>query len=375
MSERIFFPFEIKAKGRSGELGENMIAGHGSAFDNVDSYGDVVKKGAFKKTIRERVNKGKVKLMDSHGWNISRLLGSITFAEEDEKGLYFEGLFSEVQSAQDVRQKIMEGHVAELSIGYTTIKEHYGDLKKNENPNYRYLDEVKLYEISPVVFAANEDAEITAIKSAVPFFELPIADVKTSWDPISAEGRVREWAGADEKPNANYRKAFILYDSNDPLNFVAHKFQIADVVDGKLMIIPEAIKAVATDISAYHENRPELSIKHEMAVKEKIDFYSGKMGDWFTPSWDMKGYDLIVEIGKTVSPDQKKIIDACKGLIESDPEHKSEIIKALSDGAEPDHHDSLTNDDNQIDESVENTNRLLTRASLSLAENHLGVIN
>jgi uncharacterized protein len=42
------FPFEVKANSEDG-----CIAGYGSVFGNVDSYGDVVAKGAFRKTIAE----------------------------------------------------------------------------------------------------------------------------------------------------------------------------------------------------------------------------------------------------------------------------------------------------------------------------------
>jgi uncharacterized protein len=42
-------PFEIKAD--SGNTG--IITGYGSVFGNIDSYGDIVAKGAFKKTIAD----------------------------------------------------------------------------------------------------------------------------------------------------------------------------------------------------------------------------------------------------------------------------------------------------------------------------------
>jgi uncharacterized protein len=47
--ERITCPFEIKA----GQTGDGIITGYSSVFNNVDSYGDTVAKGAFKKTISE----------------------------------------------------------------------------------------------------------------------------------------------------------------------------------------------------------------------------------------------------------------------------------------------------------------------------------
>jgi phage head maturation protease len=41
-------PFEVKAGSTEDD---GCITGYGSVFGNVDSYGDIVAKGAFKKTI------------------------------------------------------------------------------------------------------------------------------------------------------------------------------------------------------------------------------------------------------------------------------------------------------------------------------------
>jgi len=57
------------------------FAGYASIFDVVDSYGDIVVRGAFKKTLRE---KKQFPILWSH--NIMEPLGVIR-GQEDERGL------------------------------------------------------------------------------------------------------------------------------------------------------------------------------------------------------------------------------------------------------------------------------------------------
>jgi uncharacterized protein len=48
--QQIICPFEVKNDPRTTD---QIIVGYGSIFGNVDSYGDIVAKGAFKKTLEE----------------------------------------------------------------------------------------------------------------------------------------------------------------------------------------------------------------------------------------------------------------------------------------------------------------------------------
>ena len=66
------------------------------------------------------------------------------------------------------------------------------------------------------------------------FQDLPLADRDREWDGAAADKRVREWAGAQDEPNARYRDAHAWYDGEKKQNFTAYKLLIADVVDGRL---------------------------------------------------------------------------------------------------------------------------------------------
>jgi uncharacterized protein len=143
---------------------DGVFQGYASFFGNVDSYGDIVKKGAFKKTLKE--SKGKVPILHNHdpryqiGWNEE--------AYEDDKGLFVSGrLDLNVQLAKEqhslmkmaLKLKARTG----LSIGYRTIKWE----NDRDDPAIRVLTELQLAEYSVVAFPANTLATIIDVKSQI----------------------------------------------------------------------------------------------------------------------------------------------------------------------------------------------------------------
>lgn len=159
-SERISFPIKFKAEGDAG-----MVTGYASIFGNVDSYGDVVEPGAFKKTVQERVPKGLVKFLADHNWSSGSVLGTVIEASEDARGLLFKAQLSQAPSVQDVRTKMLEGHLNRCSFGFRTIREEYrSEGEAGRGDKIRHLLELSLYDISVVPFAANEEAVITGVK-------------------------------------------------------------------------------------------------------------------------------------------------------------------------------------------------------------------
>ena len=156
--ERGNFAFEVKAV----DEGAGTIEGYASTW-TIDQGNDIITKGAFAKTIKERVPAGKVKLLDSHRWDATSTIGTIIEATEDEYGLYIKAKFASSPDAQAIRTKIQEGHLDRMSIGYIAVKERFENDK--DHGLVRFLDEVKLYEVSVVAFPMNEAAQITSVKS------------------------------------------------------------------------------------------------------------------------------------------------------------------------------------------------------------------
>ena len=99
-----------------------------------------------------------MKILSGH--NDSLLpIGIPTELREDAKGLFMSAKISDTTLGRDVKTLIHDGVLCELSIGYDPVVFDY-----DEN-GIRHLREVKLWEISVVTWAMNEQAVITDHKS------------------------------------------------------------------------------------------------------------------------------------------------------------------------------------------------------------------
>ena len=130
-----------------------VVKGYGSVFGNVDSDGDIINRGAYKKTIEENGNR--VKYLYQH--DMDKPLGKIVKLGEDDKGLYFEAEIPKTTLGKDVIELMKAGVITENSVGILPIQ-------KDNSGEYRQLNEVKLYEISAVTLAANDQAILLDVK-------------------------------------------------------------------------------------------------------------------------------------------------------------------------------------------------------------------
>lgn len=149
---------EIKAEG------EGIITAYAAAFGNTDSYGDVIQRGAFTKTVTER--KDKVKVLYNHDYYSNLPVGKPVSMIEDSYGLLTSTKMSQTQMGQDIYTLAQEGALDSMSIGYSAVKAEYPDDSVARTSGiWRMITEAKLYEYSFVPFPANESAVITGIKS------------------------------------------------------------------------------------------------------------------------------------------------------------------------------------------------------------------
>jgi hypothetical protein len=136
---------------------EGTFTGYASIWDMVDSYGDSVQRGAFKKTLKDNDS---FPMLWSH--YITEPIGIIA-GKEDKVGLAVEGKINlEVQRGKESRSLMKQGAVNGLSIGYQTLKE---DVDRENGT--RLLKEIKLWEVSVCVFQACPGATVEAIKAEV----------------------------------------------------------------------------------------------------------------------------------------------------------------------------------------------------------------
>ena len=128
--------------------GNGQIEGYASTFiRKPDSYGDVVKRGAFAKTLAERWNGGKgIPFLWAHKMDDLKAFIGTAEAEEDEKGLRFVATFDDTEEAQKVRQLYKDGRLRKFSFAYDIKEEGLVTLEDGMKANE--LRELDLFEIS-----------------------------------------------------------------------------------------------------------------------------------------------------------------------------------------------------------------------------------
>lgn len=159
-----YFPFELKSLDKKG-----TFSGYGSVFDVLDLKGDVVRPGAFQKSLESW--KAKDKLPPILWQHDSRQpLGPYTKMSEDSKGLYTEGklLINDVDKAREAYALLDAGAISGQSIGYDTVDEDF-----DAKAGVFYLNELDLWECSIVTFPANTDALVEEVKSGLSHGKLP----------------------------------------------------------------------------------------------------------------------------------------------------------------------------------------------------------
>lgn len=200
--------------------GNGQIEGYASTFiRKADSYGDVVKQGAFTKTLEERWNGGKgIPFLWAHKIDDLKAFIGTAEAEEDEKGLHFVATFDDTEEAQKVRQLYKDGRLRKFSFAYEVKEEGLVTLEDGTKANE--LRELELFEISAVTVPANEDAGVVDVKAADPEVKSGarnskkdadrisqaialLKEVLGEMDPEDEEDETEETDDAKEEPKAN----------------------------------------------------------------------------------------------------------------------------------------------------------------------------
>jgi hypothetical protein len=156
--ERKTFPLEIKEFSEDG-----VLTGLLSTFGNIDKTREVVEKGAFKKTLKE---KKVFPLIWHHNMSLPDLIVGTFTAKENEVGLETIAEFFDDEESQKVRKKtkrlLDRGVNVGLSMGYRVIKDKYDTV---DGQPVRRLLEVALEEGSITLFPANDLALVESVKS------------------------------------------------------------------------------------------------------------------------------------------------------------------------------------------------------------------
>lgn len=168
-----------------------VFTGYASVFNNVDLANDVVVPGAFAETLQSYGPNGEnIPCYWNHVLDDPRMcIGWTLEAREDEHGLFVRvqlDLDSEV-GAKAYRM-LQRGLVRQMSITYIVEQE-----TPNKDTGVWYLQKLKLFEVSVVPVAANQEAEILDVKADRPKRERPSDDTEENEEkPLDSEGSSEE---------------------------------------------------------------------------------------------------------------------------------------------------------------------------------------
>lgn len=155
-----FKEFNVKYK----DDGNGSIEGYASTFvREPDSYGDVVKAGAFSRTLKEWEKSGRpIPFLWAHSMNdLSAFIGSAK-ANEDSYGLHFVAEFDGTPEAQRVRELYKDGRLSKFSFAYDVLEA--GEITLEDGRKAHELRDLTIYEISAVTVPANDTAEVIEVK-------------------------------------------------------------------------------------------------------------------------------------------------------------------------------------------------------------------
>lgn len=163
-------------------LAEGIFEGYGAVMGNVDSYGEVIDPGAFKRTLKKQGER--VKICWQHDWfepigkpleirevSQAKLPQEIKDAFPDASGaLYVKAKVSPTARGKDAIVLMADGVLNELSIGFDLLESGV----ETDEKGVRHLTDIELYEISLVTMAANPAAQVVSFKGeSLPVFGKP----------------------------------------------------------------------------------------------------------------------------------------------------------------------------------------------------------
>lgn len=137
-----------------------FFTGYACIFDVIDQHREQVAKGAFQKSLETWKARGQMpKMLWQH--DQKRPIGFWQSLIEDERGLLVKGQFLlDLKQGYEAYTLLKNGVVDGLSIGFMTTKSRKDAVMKT-----RVLEEIDLYEVSLVTFAANPLAKVMDVKA------------------------------------------------------------------------------------------------------------------------------------------------------------------------------------------------------------------
>ena len=138
---------------------KRIVKGYFAAFDIKDADGDIIRPGAFTKTLNEMFPKGRIKHLLNH--DPGKPIGKLVDLKEDSYGLPYESHIGTHFLGTDFIKMAESGLITEHSIGFSDLT----PAEKRKGDGYNNITEVKLYEGSSLTaWGANEFTPLIEVK-------------------------------------------------------------------------------------------------------------------------------------------------------------------------------------------------------------------
>ena len=141
---------------------EGKVSAVFSVFNSIDSDGDVVVPGS----INSGFKSGDVPMVWAHKWDMPIGKGKIT--QDEGKATFEGGFFMDTDSGKEAYKIVKNmGDMQQWSFGYKVNDAEVSPYKEgsDEEVDARYLKDLTVFEVSPVLVGANQDTYTMAIKS------------------------------------------------------------------------------------------------------------------------------------------------------------------------------------------------------------------
>ena len=191
----------ISAKVSDIDKGSRIVKGYFASFDTLDSDNDVIRKGAFAKSISERgvnsTGNRKIAHLRNHDWE--HQIGKITELFEDDYGLGFVSKMGNSTKGNDALLDYQDGILIEHSIGFNYIgdKMKYIEESIYSDSGHYDINEVKLWEGSGVTFGANSLTPVIDVAKGLIDKDLTFKRINEL--TIILEGALKNGKGTDNR--------------------------------------------------------------------------------------------------------------------------------------------------------------------------------
>jgi HK97 family phage prohead protease len=141
--------------------GEGKVSAVFSVFNTLDSDGDVVVPEAIKSGFKS----GSVPMVWAHKWDMP--IGKGAIKQDGDKATFEGEFFMDTESGKEAYNLVKAmGDLQQWSFGYRVNDSERGKFKSGDKDvDARYLKDLSVYEVSPVLVGANQDTYTMAIKS------------------------------------------------------------------------------------------------------------------------------------------------------------------------------------------------------------------